>query len=54
MKSFLQIALLIVALAGAAAANDVVAAVPEVNAGSAMSVIGLLGGVFLIMRARRK
>jgi hypothetical protein len=54
MKTVLQIALLTMALAGIAAANDIVVATPEISGGSAVSALGLLGGVLLVMRSRRK
>ena len=54
MKNLILIVVLIVALAGAAAANDLVAAVPEIGAGSAVSAVGLVAGVLLVMRSRRK
>jgi hypothetical protein len=53
MKNFLQIALLTVALAGVAAASDH-PTVPEIGAGSAAGAVGLVAGVLLVMRARRK
>ena len=42
------------ALAGIAAANDTVIAAPEINGGSAVSAAGLLAGVLLVVRSRRK
>jgi len=54
MKTVLQIALLTMALAGIAAATDAPVPTPEISGGSAVSAVGLLGGVLLVMRSRRK
>jgi len=54
VKTVLQVALLTMVLAGIAAANDIVVATPEIGGGSAVSAVGLLGGVLLVMRSRRK
>ena len=53
MKNILQIAVLIMAVAGVAAAGTPPPA-PEVSAGSAVGAVGLLAGVLLVVRARRK
>lgn len=53
MKTVYQIALLTIALAGVAAANDI-AAVPEIDSSSVAAAVGLLAGAVLVMRSRRK
>lgn len=53
MKNILQIGLLIAALAGVASAVTPPAA-PEISAGSAVSAVGLLAGMLLVVRSRRK
>jgi membrane associated rhomboid family serine protease len=54
MKNVLQIVLLTLALAGAAAASWGPPATPEISAGGGASAIGLIAGVMLVMRSRRK
>jgi len=54
MKTVYQIALLTLAVTGIAAANDFVVAVPEISGSSVVSAVGLLGGILLVMRSRRK
>jgi len=54
MKNVLQLAILTVAMTGAAAAGTPSAPAPEVAVGSAVTAVGLLGGILLVMRSRRK
>ena len=55
MKTVLQIALLILAVAGLAVAEDEPVAVsPEIGAGGAVAAVGLLAGALFVMRTRRK
>ena len=54
MRTVLQIALLTLALAGAAAASWAPVAAPEVSAGSGASAVGLIAGLLLVVRSRRK
>jgi hypothetical protein len=53
MRKVLTIALLTLALAGLAAANDT-PRVPEIDAGGAAAALGLLAGGLMVLRARRK
>jgi hypothetical protein len=53
MKNLVQLVLLTVALAGVAAASDTFQ-VPEINAGTATSALGVLAGALLVIRARGK
>jgi len=54
MRTVLQIALLTLALAGAAAASWAPVTTPEISAGGGASAVGLIAGVMLVMRSRRK
>ena len=55
MTKLAQISLLTLAMAGVAAAADLVtAAVPEIDARTAVSAVALIAGGLLVMRARRK
>jgi hypothetical protein len=54
MNRMLQIALLTVAMVGVAAAVDTVVSVPEIDGSGALAAVGLLGGVLLVIRSRRK
>ena len=54
MTKLSQIALLIVALAGIATAEDVAIPTPEIDARTAVSAVALIAGGLLVMRARRK
>jgi hypothetical protein len=56
MKKITQIVLLTVALAGFAAANDrpLAPTVPEIDASTAVTAVGLLAGGLLVVRAWRK
>lgn len=54
MMKFLQVVFLSVAVAGVAVADDLVQAVPEIDAGAAVGAVGLLAGGLLVMRGRRK
>jgi hypothetical protein len=54
MRNVLQIVLLILAVAGIAAANDFPTTVPEIDATGVVTAVGLLAGGLLVMRARRK
>lgn len=54
MNKALQILLLTVAMVGVAAAGTPSGSVPEIGVGSAAGAIGLLAGVLLVVRSRRK
>lgn len=54
MNTVYRIAFLTMVLAGIAAAGDSSLPVPEIGVGSATAAVGVLGGMLLVMRARRK
>jgi len=54
MNKILQLVLLTAAMVGVAAAGTPSTSAPEIDAGSAVAAIGLLAGVVLVVRARRK
>ncbi len=54
MKTVLQIVFLSLAVAGVAAAGTPSGPAPEIAVGSTVTAVGLLAGVLLVMRSRRK
>lgn len=54
MNKVLQVALLTIAVVGVAAAGTPSLPVPEIDAAGAVAAVGLIGGVLLVVRARRR
>ena len=54
MNRILQLVLLTAAVVGIAAAGTPSISAPEIDAGSAVAAVGLLAGIVLVVRARRK